>query len=351
MQNKKIWWVVALVVVIVLVSIKNFSSKTPMDNTFTIGAVLPLTGAAGLWGETIKNGMDLALAEKPNMKVIYEDSKGTAVDGLSAFNSLQTKGVDLSISAFSAVSVALSKVALDRKIPLVATMATADGIANPYTIRYYNNATIYAEPAFVSTSSPVQTSKKIGLLYRSDDLGVSLLKEVKALSAKYGKDLVFAESFKQNETDYLTVLSKAKASGAEVLLFSDATPVEGVGILKKAIQLNIKIPLVEVSAVFADLGNRKLVAGIPFYSTAFDFSLPDRAVDFKAKYLAKYGKDANYAAAFAYDLINFIDGCSSQKKDILSCLGKVKQVSGFSGTANQVAPNDFVVTMHLEKVN
>jgi len=318
---------------------------------FTIGAALSLTGPAAMWGESAKNGMELALEGKTGIKVLYEDSKGVPADGISAFERLQTQNVDISVSILSAVSASLAKTANERKIPLLVTMATTDGLVNDYAVRYFNDVSMYIEPAFTSPVSPVLNKKKIAFIYRNDELGVSALKKIKEVSAREGKELVFTDVFKPNETDYSTIISKVKASGAEVLLFTDATPVEGTGILKKASQLNLNIPIVEASGVFGDLGNRKQVPGITFYSTAFDFVLADHATDFKAKYLAKYGKEANYGAAFGYDSVNLLYQCKNQKADILKCLRDLKQITGVSGVANQVAPGDFVVTMHLEKVN
>lgn len=341
-------WVGAVIVVVVLILIG--STKKPAGD-FTIGAVLPLTGAASVWGENVKNGMELALKDKSGLKILYDDSKGTPADGISAFERLQLQRVDLSVTGFSAVSVALSKVALERKLPLIATIATADGIANDYAIRYYNNATIYAEPAFVSPISPVLSSKKIALLYRNDDFGLSVAKKQREFAQKYGKEIVFDESFNPNEKDFTTLLTKVKFSEAEVLIFSDAVSVEGIGIVKTAKQLGLKASLIESSAQFNDLNSRKQVEGITFYSTVFDFVLPDKATEFKEKYKVVYGKEPNFGAAFGYDLVNFISECKKDKANLQTCLRGIKQYKGISGVANQVAPGDFVVTMGLEKVN
>ena len=55
MQNKKIWWIVGLIVVVVILIIgfSNMSGKVSNDN-FTVGAVLTLTGPSGNWGELVK---------------------------------------------------------------------------------------------------------------------------------------------------------------------------------------------------------------------------------------------------------------------------------------------------------
>jgi ABC-type branched-subunit amino acid transport system substrate-binding protein len=100
-MNKKIIW--AIVVIVVLLA-GIYSVRPVSEKTFTIGAVLPMTGPAALWGETVKNGMDLALESKTDIRVLYEDSRSTAADGVTAYNLLKSKGVDLYFSELSLVA-------------------------------------------------------------------------------------------------------------------------------------------------------------------------------------------------------------------------------------------------------
>lgn len=357
MSTKGIVAAVVAVVVLILVVVASQSripvpsGPLPAKNTVTVGAVLALTGPSAIWGETVKNGMELALADKPDIKMLYEDSQSTPTGGLSAYNLLQDKSVDFTISELSNVSVPLSKLALERKKPLLVSLVSATGskIVNNYTTRYYTNPTWYATPAFTDPISPVLTAKKLAVIYRNDELGVSVRDEIVALAKDKGKDIVVLESFVPNEKDFRTTLLKVKNSGADVFLFVDTTPGEALSIVKTAKEVGLPMPMIETSGVFADLGNRKKAEGGSFYSTAFDFTKADKATEFKAKYLAKYGMEANFAAAFGYDLVNLIDGCKGN--DVRACLAAVPKIDGVAGTASQEAPGDFVVPMHLEKVN
>jgi len=358
MQNKKLWWIIAIIVVVVIVLVVKFSvlNKKQIsveNNSFTVGAVLPLTGPAALWGETVRNGMELALEQKPGIKILYEDSKSTAADGISAYNLLQDKKVDLTVSELSLVAVPLSKIAQERKLPLLVSLVAAShsSIVNDYTTRYYTNPTNYATPAFTDPTSPVISAKKIALLYRNDELGGSVKDKIQELSDANGKKIVTMESFMPAEKDYRTTLLKVKNSGADVFIFVASTPGEALAIVKTAKQLNIGMPIVESSAVFADLDTRKQAGDISFYSTSYDFSLPDKATEFKANYQAKFGKAPNFGAAFGYDMVNLINVCKDKKEAIRECLAGVPQIDGVAGIAKQLESGDFVVPMHLEKVN
>jgi branched-chain amino acid transport system substrate-binding protein len=302
--------------------------------------------------------MELALQGKTGIKVIYEDSKSMPADGVSAFTRLQEQGVNLTVSELSSVSVPLSKIALEKKIPFFVTLVAASStvIVNEYTTRYYTDPAHYAGPAFTSSISPVNNVKKIAVLYRNDELGNSVKDEIRQLAATKGKEVVFIDSFKPAETDFSTLISKVKASTAEVLIFVPSTPGEGVGIVKTAARLGVTMPLVEAGAVFADAGNRKQVEGISFYSTSYDFSLEsEKSTAFREQYKQKFDKEPNFGAAFGYDILNLVDSCKAQgvgdKRDIRDCIHKVPVNQGIAGTAEQVRPGDFVATMHLEKVN
>ena len=352
LSNQIILGIVVLVGILAVFAV-NSSKENSNSNLFTVGAVLPMTGPAALWGETVKNGMELALEQKIGIKVLYEDSKSTAVDGISAYNLLQDKKVDLTVSELSLVAVPLSKIALLRKAPLLVSLVAAshDTIVNDYTSRYYTDPTNYATPAFTDPMSPVLSAKKIALLSRNDDLGNSVKAKIIELAKQNDKQIVSMESFVPAEKDFNTVILKAKNSGANVFIFVASTPGEALGIVKAANQLKLGVPIVESSAVFADLSTRKQAGDIPFYSTSYDFSLPNKAVEFKAQYMAKFGKEPNFGAAFGYDIVNLIDVCKSKKQAVQECLSGVNQIEGVAGIAKQTASGDFVVSMHLEKVN
>lgn len=347
MKNNKFYIGVVIILIITAFYILS-GDKTKAE--LTIGAILPLSGPASIWGENVKNGMDLALQNHPNIKVLYEDSKGTPADGASAFHLLQSQDVDISLSILSAVSVPLSQLALTEKAPLFVTLTAADNIANDYTVRYYNDSSNFAGPSFTDPSSPLLKVKKIAVLHRNDDLGKSVLKQIQKLSVEHGKEIVHTDSFNPAEKDFLTALTKIKNTGAEALLFVPVTPGEAVGIVKMADQLKLNIPLIEASNVFADLANRSQVAGLTFYSNIYNFSLPENALEFKKLYREKYGKEPNFGAAYGYDTVNVLAKCETAK-NILDCLRDMKQIDGVIGTATQILPGDFNVPLEFNRVN
>ena len=74
----------------------SLSSCTKKDNTITIGAILPLTGDAAFYGESVKNGIELAAKQinanggikGANLVLVFEDSRALPAEGVSAFKKL-----------------------------------------------------------------------------------------------------------------------------------------------------------------------------------------------------------------------------------------------------------------------
>lgn len=330
---------------------QNANQQQAIKEPIKIGAVLALSGPSAIWGQSVQNGMNLALQDHPELAVTYEDSKGTAADGVTAYQKLKTLQPDVFVSALSIVNVPLSKLALTDKIPLVITQSAANGITNEYTFRYYTDADHFALPSFESDISPLKNAsvKKIAVVYRKDEYAQSVADKIKQLSDQYGKKIVFMESYVPNETDFSTILNKAKKASPDALLFIPTPPSESLGILKKVEELKFKIPIVEVSNVQSDPETQAKAPKITFYTNQFAFSIPGNSEQFKERYRAKYGKEPNFVAAFGYDIVNLIASC--EKNNIKECLESKKEVSGVTGVAKDIKNNDIIIPMYLLKVN
>ena len=71
-----------------------------------------MSGPSAIWGQSVQNGMNLALEDHPELAVTYEDSKGTAADGVTAYQKLKLQQPDVFVSALSIASRALVRIPL-----------------------------------------------------------------------------------------------------------------------------------------------------------------------------------------------------------------------------------------------
>jgi branched-chain amino acid transport system substrate-binding protein len=264
-----------------------------------VGAILPLTGPGAIWGETMKNGMELA-SEEFDVEVIYEDSMLDPKTGIIAYENLKNKDVDVVVALASRIVMPLIPIVTEDKIPMIGTITSVEDVAkSPYVYRFYSTAKDYVDALFELDF--VANAKSVGLIYVNDDYGVSVKERVKE---KFDGEILF-EAFEPGETDYRSQLSKVKH--VEILFFAAATPITVSNILKQAKELNFKQPILEASTILSMKAARKMVGSLSegVYTNAFEFSLnPNK--DFHSKYLESFGKEPTFASAFGYDIVKLV---------------------------------------------
>jgi len=74
--------------------------QTGEKDYITIGVILPLTGDAAIYGQAMKNGIDLAYHNskiKDNIKLVYEDDLGDNLGALNAGHIMLNRKADVVI--------------------------------------------------------------------------------------------------------------------------------------------------------------------------------------------------------------------------------------------------------------
>ena len=140
MNKKKLWLGIgaALFAVLVIIFIVIQPKKEP--EVIKIGAILPLTGDASIYGSALKEGLDLAL-EEINTKggiigkkvvVIYEDSQADPKVAVSAINKLiNIDKVKIILGEmFSSVTLAIAPIAQKSQVVLISPTVSAEAVPN-----------------------------------------------------------------------------------------------------------------------------------------------------------------------------------------------------------------------------
>jgi len=286
------------------------------SETLTIGAILPLTGGASVWGESIKNGMEIAQQELSqegiNIKFIYEDSKADSKEAISAYQSLKLKDVDVVVSAFSRVSIPIISLVDNDKIPLIMTIVAAKGVADesPYAFRFYVDEKAYADSHFNNIN--IGDYNTMGLLYINDEYGVSVSDHIKKRAEEKQIDIVAEENFNPGTTEFKTQLSKIKSKNPEMIMFVSSTPIEGINIVEEFNELQIDADLYESSSVLSAESTRKQASADGVYTSAALFLMQDS--EFKNNYKETYNKDPSLGADFGYDIIRLVAKATNGQK-------------------------------------
>jgi len=275
-----------------------------------VGFINTITGAEAPIGETMTNGLDLALEDLKKMgvdvQVVRQDDNGKPDKAISAIEQLATGDeVSAVVGPYtSACANAVAKQAEQYGVSQVIPAASKEDITRQgykWVFRVNAPAHVYAD-ALIDAALSFGKPKTIAFIYESTDFGSSLSKVGKDYAAKKGLTVVADEAYQKGSPDYRSTLSKVKEKNPD-LVFMVSYVADAILLMRQSRELGLKPQ--------AFLGG-----GAGFDSTQFEtemnistnvFSVtqwtPDSGpggAEFAMRYEAKYGKAPTYHAACTY---------------------------------------------------
>ncbi|MBC8056972.1 MAG: ABC transporter substrate-binding protein, partial [Rhizobiales bacterium] len=220
-----------------------------------IGAAEALSGPAGQYGQSIKNGLELA-AEEINaaggvngnkIALQFEDEAGKKEQAIDVFKKLifQDKVLMVFGPTLSNSAQAADPIAQAAKTVVFGTSNTADGITSIGDYVFRNSVTeADVLPETLRVAIKHANIKKVAVFYGNDDVftksGYDAFK--KALET-LKIPVTTTETFAKGDVDFKAQLTKIKASGADAIVLS-ALIAEGAPIMVQARQLGIDLPVI-----------------------------------------------------------------------------------------------------------
>ena len=290
------------------------------SDTFKIGAIGPLTGAAAAYGNAVVNGAQIAVDEINEaggingVKIEYkgEDDELNAEKSVNAYNTLKDWGMQILVgSTTSACSIAVSEnTKADNMFQLTPSGSAEDCVKydNVFRVCFSDPNQGIASAQYISDHN---LATKVGIIYDNSDVYSSgIYQKFVEESAGKNYEVVSAEAYTQdNNTDFSVQLQKAKDAGADLVFlpiyYSDASL-----ILTQANTMGYAPTFFGVDGMDGILSvenfDTALAEGVmlltPFAADATD----DLTVNFVTKYKEKYGEVPNQFAADAYDAVYII---------------------------------------------
>lgn len=283
-----------------------------------IGVAEALSGGAAQYGQSIRNGFQLA-AEEINaaggvngdkLVLVVEDEQGKKEEAINAFKKLifQDKVLMLFGPTLSNSAQAADPIAQAAKVVVFGTSNTADGITS-IGDRVFRNSVTEADvlPVTIATVVKKANLKKVAVLYGNDDVftksGYDNFK--KALEAQK-ITVTTTETFAKGDVDFKAQLTKIKATNPDAIVLS-ALLAEGAPIMVQARQLGLNVPVIGGNGMNSvkvfDLAKGAadgLWIGSPW-------SIENQAKEnaaFIVAYTRKYKSAPDQFAAQAYDAMN-----------------------------------------------
>ena len=288
------------------------------DETFKIGGIGPVTGAAAIYGQAVKNATELAINEVNEdggingyqVEFQFEDDENDAEKSLNAYNALKDWGMNIlvgTVTSTPCVAVA-NETAADSMFQLTPSGSATECVANPNVFRVCfsdpNQGTAAAQ--YIGEN---KLATKVAIIYDSSDVYSSgITQNFTAEAANQGIEIVSSEAFTaDNNKDFSVQLQKAKDGGAE-LVFLPIYYTEASLILAQADSMGFETKFFGCDGMDGILGvenfDTSLAEGVmlltPFSATGED----EATVNFvKAYGDANNGEIPNQFAADAYDVL------------------------------------------------
>ena len=217
-------------------------------DVFKIGSIGPVTGAAAIYGEAVKNGAELAINEineagginGVKIEFNFQDDENDPEKAVNAYNTLKDWGMQALLGTVtSAPCVAVGNEAQADNMFLLTPSGTAVECVQ------YDNAfrVCFSDPMqglecakYISDNA---LAKKVAVIYDSSDVySTGVYNSFAAEAKKDGLDIVAAEAFTaESKTDFSVQLQKAKDAGAE-LVFLPFYYSEAALVLQQAAGMN-----------------------------------------------------------------------------------------------------------------
>ena len=291
------------------------TQSTEVSATFKIGGIGPTTGGAAVYGQAVKNAIQIAIDEINanggfngyQVEYQFADDEHDAEKSVNAYNSLKDWGMQMLIGTVTS-SPCLAVADLtnsDNMFQITPSGSAVECAANPNVFRM-----CFSDPnqgiASAQYINDHNLATKVGIIYDSSDVYSTGIYE-KFVQEAAGKnfEIVAEEQFTaDNKTDFSTQLTKIKNAGAD-LVFLPFYYSEAALVLNQARQMEYAPKFFGCDGMDGiltlDNFDKSLAEGLmlltPFSADADD----DLTKKFVAEYQKKHGEVPNQFAADGYD--------------------------------------------------
>ena len=338
-----------LVVVALVATAVGFSGCAKKAEEIKIGAILPLTGGAGKYGEDAKLGIDLAVDEinvqgrinGKKVKVIYEDNQSNPQQSVAAIRKLITVDKVPAIIGpmTSSAALAVAPIAEQSRVVLFSPAASAPAISKAGDYIFRNELSdAYGGVAQAGLTWIKLKIKGVAILHINNDYGVGVRDAFSKIFTNIGGQIVDIQSFEPDATDFRTQLTRIRQKSPESIFIISYK--ESIPILRQIKELGIKAqllstPVFEDKEVLEKAGDA--AEGVIYvYYGGFDPQSRDELTrNFVESFKRKYNREPGYYSALAYDAMKIlalaIEKGGYKSEGIKKSLYDIKDFSGITG--------------------
>ena len=279
-----------------------------------IGLINSTTGPEAPIGESMANGYKLAEEDfaKAGLKIqlVSEDDTGKPQVAMSGFEKLATRDEVLAVVGpyTSSSSNAVARLAERYKVPLLIPAASKEEITRQglkYVFRINATTDAYAS-VVIDDALEMGKPKTLAIVYENTDFGTSGSKSAREYAAKKGLKVVADEAYSKGSPDYRSTLSRVKGANPD-LIFMVSYVADAILLMRQARELKLTPQaFLGGGAGFttSQFASENQISEGVFSSTQWtEDAIWPGAKEWGARYKQRFGKDATYHAACAYEAL------------------------------------------------
>lgn len=284
---------------------------------FKIGSTGPITGAAAIYGDAVKNGIQIAVDEINEAGGIngypvefdFQDDEHDAEKAVNAYNTLKDWGMQVMVGTVtSAPCIAVvEKTQEDNMFQITPSGTAVECVQYDNAFRMcFSDPTQGVEAAKYIGANGL--AKKVAIIYDSSDVYSSGIKDAFAEeAANQDFEIVSSEAFTaDNNTDFSVQVQKSKESGAD-LLFMPFYYTQAALVLAECNKQGYEPIFFGCDGMDGILGvenfDASLAEGLTFLAPFVAKSEDEQVKSFVTKYEEQFEGTPNQFAADAYDSV------------------------------------------------
>lgn len=293
------------------------SAEASGSDTFKIGATGPITGGAAIYGNAVKNGIQIAVDEINEAGGIngyqidynFQDDEHDAEKAVNAYNNLKDWGMQVLIgTTTSAPCIAVvEKTHVDNMFQITPSGTAVECVQydNAYRMCFSDPTQGTESAKYIGENGMAQ---KVAVIYDSSDVYSTGIYEAFAAEAENQPfDIVSVEAFTADaKTDFSVQVQKSKDAGAD-LLFMPFYYTEASLVLAECNKQGYEPTFFGCDGMDGILGvenfDTALAEGLTFLAPFVAKSEDEQVQSFVSKYEAAYSETPNQFAADAYDCV------------------------------------------------
>jgi branched-chain amino acid transport system substrate-binding protein len=333
---------------ILVLAVLAFITPVRADSDFHVGAIMALSGDGAGYGEALRNGMEMALADLPpevreKIKIHYEDDGLVSKNTISAFQRLSSLyKLDAVITFSSGTSNAIVSLTERAEVPLLA-------IALDYKVckdkKYAFNFWVTPEEESGAVFKEIlkRGYKKIARISATHDGTFALNKAFDKFNENGEVEIILDEDYPIEVKDFKSYLTKLRHKKGLDAIFINLLPGQVGLFAKQAREMKINVPLFDVE-LFEDNNEVKNSNGAligQWYVNADEGDL-----GFQKRYKEKFPNATSYASGNGYDLVMhfkeaYLQGLKG--KEVAKYFHNLKDYKGALGTYSATGDNRFTM--------